>query len=68
MWGKYKYPKKTNGFFNIPDIFQENISELFEGFNMVFAYIYDLSVITKHDFSDHLKALENFYRNLLRKD
>ena len=32
---------------NSPDIFQENISELFDGFDMVRAYIDDVLVRTK---------------------
>ena len=43
---------------NSPDIFQENISELFEGLNMVRAYIDDILVITKNNFKDHLNALD----------
>ena len=39
------------------------MSELFEGFNMVPAYIYDVLVITKELYKDHLKAL---YRVLQR--
>ena len=46
------------GVCNIPNIFQENISELFYGLDMVCVYIDDVLVITKHEFVDHLKALE----------
>ena len=46
------------GVCNSPNIFQENISEIFDGFNMVCAYIDDVLVITKHNFKDHLKALD----------
>ena len=35
------------GVCNSPDIFQENISELFEGFDMVRAYIDDVRLRTK---------------------
>ena len=45
--------------FSISLIFQENIDELFEVFNMVRSYIDNVAVITKHNFADHLKALEN---------
>ena len=38
-WGNYEYQKLPFGGFNNPDIFQGNISELFEGFNMVRMYI-----------------------------
>ena len=47
-----------------PDIFQENISELFEGFGMVHAYIDDILVITHNDVKDHLKASEKVLQRL----
>ena len=43
---------------NSPDIFQENISELFDGFYMVRAYIDDALVITDNNFEVHLKSLD----------
>ena len=42
---------------NSPDIFQENISEIFEGFDMILAYVDNLMVITKYDFVEYLNAL-----------
>ena len=62
-WVKYEYQKLPMGVFNSPDIFQEKISELFDGFNMVHEYIDDVLFITKNNFKDHLKAL---YRVLQR--
>ena len=46
------------GVCNNPNIFQENISELFEVFNMFLANIDNIILITKYDFEDHMKALE----------
>ena len=46
-WGKYKYQKLPLGVCNSPDIFQEKISKLFEGFNTVCADIIDVPLITK---------------------
>ena len=46
------------GFYGIPYISQEKISKLFDGFDMVRAYIDDVLVITKNNFEDHLKALD----------
>ena len=43
---------------NSPNIFQENISELFDGFYMVRAYIDDALVITDNNFEVHLKSLD----------
>ena len=56
------------GVCNSPDIFQEKIYKLFEGFDMVCEYINNIIVVTKHDYADHLKALEKFYTNLQNLD
>ena len=53
IWGEADYPKLPFGIFNIPDIFKENMHELFEVFDMGRAYIYDVLVITK----DSLRTL-----------
>ena len=63
-WGKYEYHKLPMGVCNSPDIFQEKISELFEGFDTVRAYIDDILVITKNDFMDHLVELEKAQQRL----
>ena len=63
-WGKYEYQKLPMGVCNSPDIFQEKISELFEGFDNVRAYIDDILVINKGDFADHLQALEKVLQRL----
>ena len=52
------------GVCNRSDIFQENISKLFEGLNMVCVYINNMIVITKHNFKDHMKLVENFLQKL----
>ena len=57
-WGKYEYQKLHMGVCNIPNIFQGKISKLFKGFNVVCVYIDDVLVIAKHEFKDHLNALE----------
>ena len=46
------------GLCNSPDIFQEKMSELFEGLNFVRTYIDDLLCLTKGSFKDHLEKLE----------
>ena len=46
-WVTYKYQKLHMGVCNSPDIFQENISELFDGFDTVSSYIDYVLVITK---------------------
>ena len=52
------------GVFNSHNIFQENISKIFKGFDMVCAYIDDVLVITKNDFKNHLKALYRVIQRL----
>ena len=48
------------GVLKSPNIFQEKISELFKGFNMVHAYIDGVLVISNNEFKDHLNTLEKF--------
>ena len=45
--GKYCYKRLTMGITNYPDIFQQNMNDLFHGFEFICAYIYDLLVLTK---------------------
>ena len=52
------------GIFNSSDILQENISELFEGLDMVHAYIDDVLVINKNNVEDHIKALDRVIQRL----
>ena len=59
----YEYQKLPMWVCNSPDIFQENISELFDGFYMVREYIHDVLVIDKDIYKDHIKPL---YRVLQR--
>ena len=47
QWGKYYYQLLNMGLCNSPDIFQENMSELFFGLDTVRAYIDDLLHVTK---------------------
>ena len=57
-WGKYEHQKLSIGICNSPNIFQENISKLFKGFNMLCTYLDNILVITKIYFLDHLENLE----------
>ena len=52
------------GLCNSPDIFQEKMSELFDGLELVQTYIDDLLCLTKGDFSDHLEKLERILHRL----
>ena len=53
------------GVCNSPDIFQIYISELFDVFDMVCAYIDDVLIITINIFEEHLKALERVIQRLV---
>jgi Reverse transcriptase (RNA-dependent DNA polymerase) len=57
-FGKYKMQRLPMGLCNSPDIFQEKMSELFDGFKFVRTYIDDLLTLTKGTFEDHLEKLE----------
>jgi Reverse transcriptase (RNA-dependent DNA polymerase) len=46
------------GLCNSPDIFQEKMSELFDGFEFVRTYIDNLLTLTKGTFEDHLEKLK----------
>ena len=48
-WGKYGYQKLPMRVCNSFDTFQENISEIFDGFEMVHAYIDDV-IVSKYNF------------------
>ena len=52
------------GICNSPEIFQEKMNKMFRGFEFIRAYIDDLLLITKGDWSDHLNKLEQFLQKL----
>ena len=43
---------------NSPDIFQQKMNYLFHGFEFIRAYIDDLLILTKGDWTDHIHKLE----------
>ena len=61
---KLQVPKPAYGGFNNPGIFQENVSEIFKFFDMVYAYINDRLLITKNDLHEHLNDLEKVLQRL----
>ena len=46
------------GVANSPDIFQQKMNDLFNGFKFICVYIYDLLILTKGDCTDHVHKLE----------
>ena len=63
-WGNYEYQKLPMGVYKSPDIFQEKISKLFDGFDMVRLYIDDVLNITTNNTKYHLKALDRVLKRL----
>ncbi len=63
-WGTYEYLWLPMGIMGVPDIFQEQTSNLFHGIEFVRAYLDDLLVITKGTFEEHLKRLETILQRL----
>ena len=63
-WGKCKYQKLHTEVCNRPDIFQGNISEIFEGFDMVHAHIDNKPFIAKNYSIYHLFDLEKVLQKL----
>ena len=64
-WGKYEYQKLLMVVCNSPNISQENISEIFDSFDMVRAYIDDVLVITRNNSEDHQKSLDRVLQRLV---
>ena len=58
LWGYYWYECLPIRVSYSPDIFQEKMNEMFRGFEFIRAYIDDLLIITKGDWSYHLEKLE----------
>jgi len=56
-WGKYEYCHLPMGICNSPNIFQEKISELMSGLEFVCAYLDDLLIITKSDWTNHINSV-----------
>ena len=63
-WVKYNYKRLPMGVCNSSDIFHEKMNEMFREFVFIRAYIYDLLIITKGDWYDHLNKLELLLQNL----
>ena len=57
IWGKYRYKRLKMGVANSPDIFQQKINDLFHVFEFIHAYIDDLLILTKGDWSYHVHKL-----------
>jgi Reverse transcriptase (RNA-dependent DNA polymerase) len=66
-YGKYKYKRLPMGLCNSPDIFQEQMSTLFEDLEFCSAYVDDLLVLSKGSCEQHLHKLETILNCLQQK-
>ena len=69
-WGKYEYQVLPMGLSNSPDIFQENMSNLFRDLEFVREYIDDLLITSNGSLQDHLdkvgQVLERLHKTGLK--
>ena len=63
-WGKYEFMRLPQGLCNSPDIFQEQMLDLFQDLEYVRAYIDDLLLISSGSFEDHLDKLYKVFQRL----
>jgi hypothetical protein len=60
-WGKYEYQRLPMGLCNSPDIFQEQMFELFLDLEYIRAYIDDLLMMSSSTFEEHLEQLDKVF-------
>ena len=65
--GKFRYIKMPMGLKISADVFQREMSKLFQNLDYVLVYIDDLLVVTKSSFQDHLSKLRNVLLKLSEK-
>ena len=63
-YSECKYQKYSWGFV-ISVIFQGRVSKLFNGFDTIHIYIYDLLVITRYAFTEHINTLDKVLQKLV---
>ena len=63
-WGKYVYKKMPMGLKVSADIFQRELSSLFQDMHFVLVYIDDILVITKGSYEQHLYAVRKVLEKL----
>ena len=57
-WGKYRYKHLPMGVSNSPENFQQKMNDLFHGFEFIRAYIDDILILAKGDWTDYIQKLE----------
>ena len=63
-WGKYCYKRLPMGVSNSPDILQQKMNYLFQGFEFTHEYIDGILILTKGDWTDHVHKLELTFNKL----
>ena len=66
-FGKYQYMKMPIGLKISADVFQREMSKLFEDLPYVLVYIDDLFIVTKASYEDHLEKLKEVFIRLRKK-
>ena len=66
-FGKYQHAKMPMGLTISTDVFQREMSKLFEGIDFVLVYIDDIFIVTKSTFEDHLLKLRKVLIKLCTK-
>ena len=56
-WEQYQFKRLPMVATKSPDIFQQKMNDLFHGFKFIRAYIENLLIITKGDWTDHIQKL-----------
>ena len=56
--GKYRYKRLSMGVAKSPDIFQQKMNGFFHVFEFIRAYIDDLLILTKGDWTYHIQKLK----------
>ena len=56
-WGKYLYRSLPMLVFKSPEIFQQNMNDLFHGFEFIHAHIDKNLILTKGDYTDIVQKL-----------
>ena len=66
--GKILVRASTNGSCKLTRNFQQKMNGLFHGFEFIRVYIYDLLILTKVDWTDHMYKLELTLNKLNKKE
>ena len=64
QWGKYEDQRLPMGLYDSPDIFQEKMSELFVGLDIVRFNIDDILHVTKGSWTEHITVREEMFNRL----